>query len=177
VAGDGGRAAASGRAEAALRGAAGRGGVRWPHGVGDGVVRSFFAIPDLDDDRCIVRDMAALWLQSEQIQDYAVFSWNGNEDGIKRAQVNKVLKASAVAVGISGGDVASHSCRITGLSRLLAQGMPFHLAREHGRWSKNSTCVLKYFWPHTTMARDFAAAIWEASVYSRVRGGGAIQYL
>jgi hypothetical protein len=147
------------------------------HGVGDGVVRSFFAIPDLDDDRCIVRDMAALWLQSEQIQDYAVFSWNGNEDGIKRAQVNKVLKASAVAVGISGGDVASHSCRITGLSRLLAQGMPFHLAREHGRWSKNSTCVLKYFWPHTTMARDFAAAIWEASVYSRVRGGGAIQYL
>jgi len=147
------------------------------HSVGEGVVRSFFAIADLADERCIVRDMATLWLHSEQIQDHAVFSWNNNQDGIKRAQVNKVLKASAVAVGIDGADVASHSCRITGLSRLLAQGMPLHLAREHGRWSRNSTCVLKYFWPHTTMAQGFAEKIWEASVYSRVRGGGAIQYL
>ena len=134
-------------------------------------------VPDLDDERCIVRDMATLWLHSEQIQEYDVFSWNNNEAGITRASVNKVLKASAVAVGISGADVASHSCRITGLSRLLAQGMDFHLAREHGRWSRNSTCVLKYFWPHTTMARDFAASIWEGSAYSRVRGGGAISYL
>ena len=147
------------------------------HKAGGGTVRSFFAIPDLDDERCIVRDMATLWLHSEQIQEYDVFSWNNNEAGITRASVNKVLKASAVAVGISGADVASHSCRITGLNRLLAQGMDFHLAREHGRWSRNSTCVLKYFWPHTTMARDFAASIWEGSAYSRVRGGGAISYL
>ena len=34
------------------------------HGVGEGVVRSFFAIPDLEDERCVVRDMAALWLRS-----------------------------------------------------------------------------------------------------------------
>ena len=147
------------------------------HSVGEGVVRSFFAIADLTDERCIVRDMATLWLHSEQIQDHSVFSWNNNQDGIKRAQVNKVLKASAVAVGIDGADVASHSCRIIGLSRLLAQGIPLHLAREHGRWSRNSTCVLKYFWPHTTMAQGFAEKIWEASVYSRVRSGGAIQYL
>ena len=51
------------------------------------------------------------------------------EAGITRASVNRVLKASAVAVGIAGGDVASHSCRITGLNRLLSQGMDFQLAR------------------------------------------------
>ena len=147
------------------------------HGVGEGVVRSFFAIPDLGDERCVVRDMAALWLRSEQVEEYDVFSWDNSEDGITRAKVNRVLKASAVVVGIAEGDVATHSCRITGLSRLLAQGMEFHLAREHGRWSRNNTCVLKYFWPHTTMARDFAANIWEESAYSRVRGGGAISYL
>ena len=149
------------------------------HGVGEGIVRSFFAIPDLGDARCVVRDMAALWLRSKQMEEYDVFSWDNNEDGITRAKVNRVLKASAVAVGIAGGDVATHSCRITGLimSRLLAQGMEIHLAREHGRWSRNSTCVLKYFWPHTTMARAFPAKIWEGSAYSRVRGGGTISYL
>ena len=147
------------------------------HSVGDGQVRSFFAIPDLKDERCIVRDMATLWLHSEQIQDHAVFSWNNNEDGIKRHKVAKVLKAAALAIGMPESDTGTHSARITGLSRLLAQGMPFHHAREQGRWSKNSTCVLKYFWPHTTMARDYAASIWETSVYSRVRGGGAISYL
>jgi hypothetical protein len=147
------------------------------HKERNGVVRSFFAIPDLTDERCVVRDMATFWLQSEQVQEYDVFSWDNNEAGVTRSKVNKVLKASTVAVGIAGADVASHSCRITGLSRLLAQGMEYHCAREHGRWSRNSTCVLKYFWPHTTMARDFACSIWEGSAYSRVRGGGAISYL
>ena len=147
------------------------------HKEGEGVTRSFFTIPDLKDERCIVRDMATMWLHSEQNEDFAIFSWDNNEAGVTRANVNKMLKASAVAVGVVGGVVPSHSCRVTGLSRLLAQKMDFHLAREFGRWSRNSTCVLKYFWPHTTMARDFAASIWEGSAYSRVRGGGAISYL
>ena len=44
------------------------------HKEGNGVVRSFFAIPDLADERCIVRDMATLWLHFEQVQEYDVFS-------------------------------------------------------------------------------------------------------
>ena len=113
-----------------------------------------------------MRGMATLWLHFEQNVDFDVFSWDNNESGVTRANVNKVLKASAVTVGIAGGDVASHSCRVTGLSRLLAQKMDFRLAREFGRWSRNRTCVLKYFWPHTTLARDFAASIWEERLQS-----------
>lgn len=147
------------------------------HGEGDGVVRNFFAIEDVESTKCIVRDMAALWLISERIDDNAIFSWDNGSKGVTRSQVNSILKVAAEAVGMKASDTGSHSCRITGLCRLLSQGMSITFAREHGRWSRNSTCVFKYFWPHTSMAKEFAALIWESACYSRVRGGGEVQHL
>ena len=37
--------------------------------------RTFHAIPDKADSRCIVRDMARLWLISERVSDFHCFSW------------------------------------------------------------------------------------------------------
>ena len=82
--------------------------------------RSFWAIMDQSDSRCIARDMARLWLISERNNEYDVFSWNNNTAGVKRNLVNKALKQAAIDTGIPGADVSSHSLRATGLSRLLS---------------------------------------------------------
>ena len=80
---------------------------------GYGRARSFFAIENPNDTRCIVRDMhmARLWLISEKVPDYDVLSWNANTDGVSRNLVNQVLKAAAIETGIPGADVSSHSLR------------------------------------------------------------------
>ena len=43
--------------------------------VGQGKARSFFAVRDLKNTDCIVRDMARLWLVSERVGSYKVFLW------------------------------------------------------------------------------------------------------
>ena len=87
--------------------------------------RSFWAIDDQTDSRCIVRDMARLWLISKRNLEYGVFSWNHNTAGVslKRSMVNAALKQAAIDTGIPGADVSSHSLRATGLSRLLNAGL------------------------------------------------------
>ena len=52
--------------------------------------RSFHAIPDKKNSACIVCEMARLWLMSERIPDYAVFSWVANTQGLNREMVNKL---------------------------------------------------------------------------------------
>ena len=84
------------------------------HNEGQGVVQNFFAIEDKSSTECIVRGMAALWLISEQIEDHSVFSWTNGAKGVKRTQVNKILKAAAEAVDVKASDTGSYSCRITG---------------------------------------------------------------
>ena len=133
-----------------------------------------FAIPDLTDDRCMVRDLARWYLRSDQIPDHPVFAWANNTKGVTRGEVNRRLKQAAVEVGLKASDTASHSCRITGLSQLLAHNMDFESARHQGRWASDST-VRRYFWPTTDLAINFAASIWEPAQYTRVRGGGAVQ--
>jgi hypothetical protein len=139
---------------------------------GYGRARSFFAIDNRNDTRCIVRDIARLWLISERVPDYDVFSWNANTDGVSRKLVNQVLKAAAVETGIPGADVSSHSLRCTGLCRLLHAKMPWELAKQFGRW--RSDCALRYFWASTELAADYAASIWNSACFVRVRGRGDV---
>ena len=146
---------------------------------GEGRARSFHAIPDKKDSTCIVRDMARLWLMSERIPDYDVFSWAANTQGVSRDMVNKTLKTAAVAVGIPKADVSSHSLRCSGLSRLLSntrgKPMSWELAKKFGRWK--SDCALKYFWASAEIAEDYAASLWDSSCFVRTRGDGVVQFL
>ena len=85
-------------------------------------------------------------------------------------------KYLAIAEGIPGADVSSHSLRVSGLSRLLAAGMPYVLAKTFGRW--RSDCAMKYYWPNVNMAKDFSSTIWDsAHAFARVRGKGELQHL
>jgi hypothetical protein len=143
-------------------------------GVG-GTCRSFFAIPDQSDRRCVVRDLARVWLMSERDIEHHVFSWANDTQGPTRAKVSAVLKSAAVCSGIPAADVATHSLRVTGLSRLLAAGMDYEEARTYGRWK--SDCARRYWWPATDLAQAFSTKIWDNPTYARVRGGGAVQYL
>jgi len=145
------------------------------HNFGEGTCRSFFVIPDQSDDRCVVRDLARLWLLSEQNLEHHVFSWANDTQGPTRTQVAAVLKAAAVADGIPGADISTHSLRVAGLSRLLAAGMAYENARTYGRWK--SDCAKRYWWPATNLAQAFSASIWDNPTFARVRGGGAVQYL
>ena len=145
------------------------------HNFGEGTCRSFFAIPDQSDTRCIVRDLARVWLLSERNLEHHVFSWANDTQGPTRTQVAALLKAAAVADGIPGADISTHSLRVAGLSRLLAAGMSYESARTFGRWK--SDCARRYWWPATSLAQAFSMSIWDNPTYARVRGGGAVQYL
>jgi hypothetical protein len=145
------------------------------HDFGQGTARSFFAIPDTSDGRCIVRDVALLWLLSEREKSYQVFSWDHNTRGPSRQDVSTVLKQAAILNGIPAADIASHSLRISGLSRLLAAGMPYEFARAYGRW--RSDCARRYWWPETKMAQDYSSKLWDPALFARIRGGGGVQYL
>jgi site-specific DNA-cytosine methylase/integrase len=149
---------------------------------GESKARSFWAIKDQSDSRCIARDMARLWLISERNSEYDVFSWNSNTAGVKRDLVNKALKQAAIDTGIPGADVSSHSLRATGLSRLLSAkpdsgngptGMQWEQAKKFGRWK--SDCALRYFWASNELAREYAASIWDSSCFVRCRGNGDLQ--
>lgn len=143
---------------------------------GQGRARSFFAIPDKADSRCIVRDMARLWLISEQVPDYDVFSWGANSKGVDRSMVNEVLKEAAVEAGIPAADIASQSLRRTGLCRLMSAKpvpMPFPLAKKFGRWE--SDCALRYFWASTELAAGYATSMWDSACFVNVRGRGDVQ--
>jgi site-specific DNA-cytosine methylase len=144
------------------------------HTPGTGVVRNWHCIEDLNDKKCLVRDMARLWLMSEQIPELEVFTWDNGTKGVKRAQVCSLLKKAAVKVGIPAADTASHSARITGLSQLMSKGkVPFYVAREWGRWQ--SDCAKRYWWASADMAKEFCKAIWEPGAYARARGEGEVQ--
>jgi hypothetical protein len=145
------------------------------HNFGEGTCRSFFAIPDQGDTRCIARDLGRLWLLSEGCLHHHVFSWANDTDGPSRSKITAVLKAAAIQDGIPAADVCTHSLRVTGLSRLLAAGMPYESARTYGRWK--SDCARRYWWPATSLAQDFSVTIWKSPTYARVRGGGAVQVL
>ena len=93
------------------------------HDEGQGVVRNFVAIEDKSSTKCIGRDMAALCLISEQIEDHPVFPWDNGTKGVTRKQVSGTLKESTEAGGIKASDTGSHSFRIAGFCRLLASGM------------------------------------------------------
>lgn len=145
---------------------------------GESKARTFHAIPDKADSRCIVRDMARLWLISERVSEFHCFSWAADTAGVTRTLINSSLKAAAVATGIPGADVSSHSLRCTGLSRLLAakpNPMPWELAKKFGRWK--SDCALRYFWASADIAQDYAASLWDAQCYVRLRGDGELQCL
>ena len=73
--------------------------------VGQGKARSFFAIKDLKNTDCMVRDMARLWLVSERVSSYRVFSWAADTQGVTRKLVSDMLKEAAIATGIK-----SRSC-------------------------------------------------------------------
>ncbi len=99
------------------------------HDFGKGTCRSFFAIADKRDNMCIARDVGKLWLMSEQNLEHHVFSWSNDSADPTREQVSAVLKAAAIEDGIPAADLSTHSLRITGLSRLLAAGMTYEVAR------------------------------------------------
>ena len=154
---------------------------RGKHAAGQGKARSFFAIKDLKNTDCIVRDMARLWLVSERVKSYKVFSWAADTQGVTRQLVSDMLKEAAIATGIPGADVSTHSLRRTGLSRLVAKGplnpnpMPWEIAREFGRWK--SDCARRYFWASTELAQNYATAIWASPRFVQVRGGGDVKVM
>ena len=154
---------------------------RGKQSAGQGKARSFFAITDLSNTDCIVRDMARLWLMSEKAKDYKVFSWAADTQGVTRSLVSSMLKEAAIATGIPGADVSTHSLRRTGLSRLVAKGplnpnpMPWLVAREYGRWK--SDCARRYFWASTELAQNYATAIWASPCFVQVRGGGDVKIM
>jgi hypothetical protein len=142
------------------------------HIPGTGLIRTWHAIEDLDDENCVVRDMARLWLMSEKIPEHEVFTWDNGLKGVTRHKVNTLLKKAAEKAGIPAPDTASHSCRVTGLSQMCRYA-PFEVAKEWGRWK--SDCARRYWWASADMVKAYAAAIWKPSSYTRVRGGGAVQ--
>ena len=142
------------------------------HIPGTGLIRTWHAIEDLDDENCVVRDMARLWLLSEKIPEHEVFTWSNGLKGVTRHKVNTLLKKAAEKAGIPAPDTASHSCRVTGLSQMCRYA-PFEVAKEWGRWK--SDCARRYWWASADMVKAYAAAIWKPSSYTRVRGGGAVQ--
>ena len=88
------------------------------------------------------------------------------------------VRVHAVATGIPGADVSSHSLRCTGLSRLLAakpNPMPWELAKKFGRWK--SDCALRYFWASADIAENYADSMWDDMCFTRLRGDGEVQYL
>jgi site-specific DNA-cytosine methylase len=149
--------------------------------VGQGKARSFFSIRDLKNTDCIVRDMARLWLISERFSSYKVFSWAADTQGVTRQLVSDMLKEAAIATGIPGADVSTHSLRRTGLSRLVAKGplnpnpMPWEIAREYGRWK--SDCARRYFWASSELAQNYATAIWASPRFVQVRGKGEVKVM
>ena len=149
--------------------------------VGQGKARSFFAIRDLKNTDCIVRDMARLWLVPGRVSNYKVFSWAADTQGVTRKLVSDMLKEAAIATGIPGADVSTHSLRRTGLSRLVAKGplnpnpMHWEIAREYGRWK--SDCARRYFWASSELAQNYATAIWTSPRFVQVRGGGEVKVM
>ena len=105
-----------------------------------------------------------------------MFSWAADTQGVTRQLVSDMLKEAAIATGIPGADVSTHSLRRTGLSRLVAKGplnpnpMPWEIAREYGRWK--SDCARRYFWASSELAQNYATAIWASPRFVQVRGGG-----
>ena len=146
---------------------------------GEGRARSFHAIPDVKNTKCIVRDMARLWLVSERVEANDVFSWDSNTKGVTRHMINTTLKTAAVATGIPAADVSSHSLRCSGLTRLLSNDhgkpMPFEMAKKFGRWK--SDCALRYFWASAEVAEGYAESLWDSSCFIRTRGDGVVQFL
>ena len=136
--------------------------------------RDFFAIENEADPRCLVRDMARLCLLSERCEEYHVFGWANDTKGVRRPFVNKRLKEAAKGCGMPPEDISSHSARVTGLSRLVAHGLPWIQCRTYGRWL--SDCAFTYLWASTDIALGYAEAIWEAPRFARCRGGGAVQH-
>ena len=148
---------------------------------GESKARRFWAIEDQTDSRCIVRDMARMWLTSERNLEYDGFSWIDNTVGVTREMVNSRLKRAAVETGIPGADVPSHSLRATGLSRVLSgkptnggpTGMQWQQAKGFARWK--SDCALRYFWASNVLAREHAASVWDVACFVRCRGNGDLQ--
>ena len=136
--------------------------------------RNFFAIENEDDPRCLLRDMARLWLMSERCKEYHVFGWDNDTKGVRRTFVNKMLKEAAKQCGMPAEDISSHSARVTGLSRLVAHGLPWIQCRTYGRWL--SDCAFTYLWASTDIALGYAEKIWDPPRFARCRGGGAVQH-
>ena len=95
----------------------------------------------MDDENCVVRDMARLWLMSEKIPEHEVFTWANGLKGVTRHKVNTLLKKAAEKAGILEPDTASPPCRVTGLSQMCRHA-PFEVAKEWGRWKSN--CARRY---------------------------------
>ena len=142
---------------------------RW----GDGLARSIFAMTDRTDSRCVVRDIALLWILSERDLDHPVFSWDKGQKGPSRAAVAKILKSAAVNIGIPAASISSHSLRIGGLCLLMAHGLDYERAKQFGRWK--SDCIRKYWWAATSLVEGFQDVVWDVVRFTRVRGGGAVQ--
>ena len=66
--------------------------------------------------------MTRLWLVSERVSNYKVFSWAADTHCLTRESVSDILKEAAISTGIPGADASTHSLRRKGLSRLLAKG-------------------------------------------------------
>ena len=79
------------------------------HIPGTGLIRTWHAIEDLDDENCVVRDMARLWLMSEKVPEHKVFIWSNGLKGATRHKANTLLKKAAEKAGIPAPDTASHS--------------------------------------------------------------------
>ena len=84
------------------------------HRMGNGSARSIFATTDPWNPNCVVRSLAKMWLFSSRNPDHYVFSWDSGTDGVKRSQVNKILKQAGIDCGIPAADISSHSLRIGG---------------------------------------------------------------
>ena len=110
-----------------------------------------------------------------------MFSWAADTQGVTRQLVSDMLKEAAIATGIPGADVSTHSLRRTGLSRLVAKGplnpnpMPWEIAREYGRWK--SDCARRYFWASSELAQNYATAIWASPRFVQVRGRGGVKVM
>ena len=105
--------------------------------------RNLSAIENEDDPRCLITDMARPWLLCERCKEYSyhVFGWANDTKGVRRAFVNKMLEEAANQCGMPPEDISSHSARVTGLSRLVAHGLPWIQCRTYGRWMFDSVII------------------------------------
>ena len=120
----------------------------------DGVVRS---LVEVDSVLCPVKTFLE-WKE----MSYDTNNEKGNVFGINlRARVSAVMKTAALANGVFGQRIDTHSLRAGGATALYTQGVPLDVIQRWGRWK--SLTFHQYLWHDATALRHLSEVMVQSS--------------